>query len=37
LQLYLGKPNEIHRTEIPRKSRLRTIYEDFEILEQLRL
>ena len=37
LQLYLGKPNEIRKTEIPQNSRLRTLYEDFEIMEQLRL
>lgn len=35
LQAYLGKPNEIRRTELPENSRLKSIYEQFVSLDEL--
>jgi hypothetical protein len=35
LQAYLGKPNEIRRTELPENSRMKSIYENFVSLGEL--
>jgi hypothetical protein len=32
LHFYLGKPNEIHAVEIPENSRVKQLYEDFDML-----